>query len=102
VCVILFILLVTLPFCVLGQGLIEEIQVQGNERIPRETVLYYFGLYPGYSYDATAVQRGVEALWNSSFFTDIKVDVEREERGYGVYSIGPRNQDGRNTRSSYP
>lgn len=75
------ILLACLPLHLLGQEPVERIEVRGNERIPRETILFYYGLHPGNFYDPKAVERGVEALWNTGFFADIRVAVEAGEMG---------------------
>lgn len=78
---ILFVLLACFPFYLFGQETIENLEVTGNKRIPRRTILYYFNLGSGYSFDAKSIQQGIEALWDSGLFADIKVRVKRDDRG---------------------
>jgi outer membrane protein insertion porin family len=78
---VLFILLVCLPLPLPGQEWVEKVDIVGNERITRETVLYYFGLRSGAAYDEEAIDRGIEALWGSGFFADVKVAEKTGEKG---------------------
>jgi len=78
---VLIVFLIYLPLALIGQDIIEKIEIQGNQRIPNETVLYYFGLRSGYTYDSGAAEQGLEALWETGFFADIKVSLNRGERG---------------------
>jgi outer membrane protein insertion porin family len=83
-CGILLFCLAGLTLCLPGQETIQRISVQGNRRVPRETILFYFGLYPGSSYNIEAISRGVEALWNSGFFADIRIAEQKGETGPAV------------------
>ncbi|MGD2245496.1 MAG: outer membrane protein assembly factor BamA [Candidatus Aminicenantes bacterium] len=76
--------LILLPLFLDGQEIIEQVEIEGNERIPRETILYYFGLRSGYPYDAKAIEEGFKALWYSGFFKDIKVTVDKGKRGHVI------------------
>ncbi len=78
---VLCILLVCLPFSLLGQDAIERVEVEGNERIPDRTILHYFGTRSGFLYDKEAIEEGVQALWDSHFFSDIEVGVKKGETG---------------------
>lgn len=79
--VVFLIGLFSLPVFLFGQEVVEKIEVQGNNRIPLETILHYFNLRKGYSFDKEVIEQGVEALWASGFFSDISVAVDKGKRG---------------------
>jgi len=70
------------PAALSGQRVIDRIEVHGEiGRVPRETILYYFGLRSGYAYEEKAVEKGLDSLWASGLFEDIKIFVSQGERG---------------------
>ncbi len=77
--------LLWLPLFLPGQQIIERVEIEGNRRIPKETILYYFGVRSGYPFDPIAVEKGLEALWSSGFFEDIKIAVRRGKSGQVVF-----------------
>jgi outer membrane protein insertion porin family len=49
-------------------------QVIGNRRIPKESVLARTYLQPGDVYDPAAVEQTFNALWNTSYFEDVRIE----------------------------
>jgi outer membrane protein insertion porin family len=82
--VVMFIAFICYPLTLFSQLAIERVEIRGNKRIPRETILYYFGLRAGYPYEEKAMEEGLEALWATGYFKDIKVAVDKEARGQVV------------------
>jgi outer membrane protein insertion porin family len=51
---------------------IEEIEIRGNRRIPRESILYYVQSKPGDRYNKELIQRDFEAILNLGLFDPLK------------------------------
>jgi outer membrane protein insertion porin family len=49
-------------------------QVIGNRRIPKESVLARTYLQPGDVYDPAAVEQTFNALWNTGYFDDVRIE----------------------------
>jgi outer membrane protein insertion porin family len=60
---------------------IVNIRVAGNRRITSEDILAYLTEKPGQTFSPEALSKDVRELWNSGFFDDIEVDLERETGG---------------------
>ena len=58
------------------QYVIEKIEFIGNRRIQRDTLLARIFSRPGDPYSPEAVRRDFQALWNTQFFEDIRLEVE--------------------------
>jgi outer membrane protein insertion porin family len=58
------------------QYVIERIEFVGNRRIQRDTLLARIFSRPGDPYSVDAVRRDFQALWNTQFFEDIRLEVE--------------------------
>ncbi len=77
--------LVLLVFCIAAfaqQELIENIQVHGNRRIPVDTILARIFSKPGDVYDAAAIERDFNSLWNTGYFQDIRFEREEGQKGW--------------------
>jgi outer membrane protein insertion porin family len=61
---------------------ISEIDVQGNRRIPAETVRARIFTHPGDIYDPSALERDFNALWNTGYFEDIRFSREQTPKGW--------------------
>ena len=61
---------------------ISEIQVTGNRRIPKETILARIFTKPGDIYDVAALERDFNSLWNTGYFEDIKFLREQTPKGW--------------------
>jgi outer membrane protein insertion porin family len=64
------------------QDLIVGIQIHGNRRIPAETVKARIFSKVGDVYDAAAIERDFNALWNTGYFEDIRFEREQDPKGW--------------------
>jgi outer membrane protein insertion porin family len=79
--VLLALLLLAAP--VVGQqDLIVGITVHGNRRIPADTVRARIFTKVGDVYDAAAIERDFNALWNTGYFEDIRFEREQSAKGW--------------------
>jgi outer membrane protein insertion porin family len=62
--------------------IISEISVQGNRRIPAETVKARIFTHAGDIYDAAALERDYNSLWNTGYFSDIVFLREQTPKGW--------------------
>jgi outer membrane protein insertion porin family len=62
--------------------LISEINVTGNRRIPADTIKARVFTKPGDIYDAGALERDFNSLWNTGYFEDIKILREQTPKGW--------------------
>ncbi len=58
------------------QYVIERIEFVGLRRIQRDTLLARIFSRPGDPYNPDALRRDFQALWNTQFFEDIRLEVE--------------------------
>ncbi len=58
------------------QYVIERIEFIGLRRIQRDTLLARIFSRPGDPYNPDALRRDFQALWNTQFFEDIRLEVE--------------------------
>jgi outer membrane protein insertion porin family len=63
---------------------ISEINVSGNRRIPAETIRARIFTKPGDIYDASALERDFNSLWNTGYFEDIKFLREQTPKGWRI------------------
>ncbi len=63
---------------------ISEISVVGNRRIPAETIKARIFTKAGDVYDAAALERDFNSLWNTGYFEDIKFTREQTEKGWRI------------------
>ncbi len=61
---------------------ISEIDIQGNRRIPAETVRARIFTHPGDIYDTASLERDFNSLWNTGYFEDIKFSREQTPKGW--------------------
>ncbi len=62
--------------------IISEINVIGNRRIPKDTILARIYTKPGDIYDPAALERDFNSLWNTGYFQDIKFLREQTPKGW--------------------
>jgi outer membrane protein insertion porin family len=66
----------------LARGLpLDKIQVTGNRRVTPEDVLTYIRERVGQTFKPETLTQDVRELWNSGFFDDIEVDLDRHDEG---------------------
>ncbi len=76
--VIVFILI---PISLLSREIVEKIEIVGNERITRETILYYISSNEGDNYNEELLRRDFRVLWSTGFFSNIKIEAEEGAKG---------------------
>jgi len=59
-----------------GQAFIERIDFEGNRRIRRDTLQARIFTRVGDPYNEETLRRDFQALWNTQFFEDVKLDVQ--------------------------
>jgi outer membrane protein insertion porin family len=74
-------LLLSIP-AMAQQDLIVGITVHGNRRIPAETVKSRIFTRVGDVYDAAALERDFNSLWNTGYFEDIRFEREQTPKGW--------------------
>jgi outer membrane protein insertion porin family len=62
--------------------IISEISVNGNRRIPADTIRARIFTKPGDIYDTAALERDFNSLWNTGYFEDIKFTREQTPKGW--------------------
>jgi outer membrane protein insertion porin family len=67
------------------QDLITAIVIHGNRRIPAETVRGRIFTRPGDVYDAAALERDFNSLWNTNYFEDIRFEREQTPKGWRIH-----------------
>ena len=63
---------------------VSEINVVGNRRIPAETIRARIFTKAGDIYDAAAMERDFNSLWNTGYFEDIKFTREQTPKGWRI------------------
>ena len=63
---------------------ISEINVTGNRRIPADTIRSRIFTKAGDIYDAPALERDFNSLWNTGYFEDIKFLREQTPKGWRI------------------
>ena len=83
--ILLGVLLITSTGRLLSQSdVISEIDVVGNRRIPKDTILARIFTKPGDIYDPAALERDFNSLWNTGYFEDIKFLREQTPKGWRI------------------
>lgn len=85
----LFIL--TISISLFGQDIVEKIEIVGNERVTRETILYYLSSREGDYFSEELLKRDFRVLWSTGFFSNIKMEKEQGTRGKIVKIIVEEN-----------
>ncbi len=64
--------------------LIQEIEVSGNRKTPKETVKARIYTRPGDVYDEAALQRDLRSVWNTGYFDDVRIEREQTSKGWVI------------------
>ncbi|WP_338069530.1 outer membrane protein assembly factor BamA [Allostella humosa] len=56
-----------------GQGTIQEVRIEGTQRIEPETVRSYMSVQPGDQFDSQAIDRSLKALFATNLFADVNL-----------------------------
>ena len=65
--------------------MIESIVIQGNRRIPAETIRARMFTKAGDVYDQAALERDFNSLWNTGYFDDLRIEREASAKGWIIH-----------------
>ncbi len=65
--------------------MIESIQIQGNRRIPAESIRARMFTKAGDIYDQAALERDFNSLWNTGYFDDLRIEREASAKGWIIH-----------------
>ena len=68
-------------------AVIEDIRWEGLRRIPKDTMNARILSKPGDPYEPEVLKRDFQAIWNTNFFEDVKMEVEDGAKGKIIYFI---------------
>jgi outer membrane protein insertion porin family len=63
---------------------IQEIDVKGNRRIPKETILAHVYSRAGDIYDEASLERDLRSVWSTGYFEDVRVEREESTKGWRI------------------
>jgi outer membrane protein insertion porin family len=58
----------------MGQDVIQRIEIIGNDRVTKETIMYYLSSREGEYYNEDLLKRDFKILWSTGFFSNIKIE----------------------------
>lgn len=64
---------------------IEDIDVIGNRRVPKETILARVYTRRGDVFDEAALQRDLRSVWNTGYFDDVRIEREQGKNGWLIH-----------------
>jgi outer membrane protein insertion porin family len=64
------------------QDVITDIQIHGQRRIPADTIRARIFTHAGDIYDAAAIERDFNSLWNTGYFEDLRFEREESPKGW--------------------
>jgi outer membrane protein insertion porin family len=65
-----------LPLVLAGQDRVEKIEIVGNDRVTRETILYYLTSREGDYFNEDSLRKDFRVLWSTGFFSNLKIEGE--------------------------
>ena len=72
---------------------VEKVDVQGNQFLQKETLLFYVSTKPGDTFDEWRVKEDFRRLWDTGFLDDMRVDVLDGAKGkVVVFTIKERKR----------
>jgi len=75
----------------LGAETIQEIQIEGNKKVSRETVQFYLKSRAGGFYDDEKIKEDFKTLWETGFFENIRIETDNGDNGKIVRFILTEN-----------
>ncbi|MEE8603994.1 MAG: POTRA domain-containing protein, partial [Candidatus Aminicenantaceae bacterium] len=70
-----------LPLFMFGQDVVEKIEIVGNDRVTRETIMYYLSSREGEYFNDNLLKRDFKVLWSTGFFANIIIEQDQGTRG---------------------
>jgi len=64
-----------------GQEIVEKIEIVGNDRVTRDTILYYLSSKEGDYFNSNLLRNDFRILWDTGFFSDIRIEQEQGTQG---------------------
>jgi outer membrane protein insertion porin family len=83
--VFLTLLLLAAPWTLAQQDVLTDIKVTGNRKIPAETIKARIFSRPGDTYDAAALERDFNSLWNTGYFEDVRFERQQTPKGWVLH-----------------
>ncbi len=78
---VLLSVLLFFPLLLSGQERVERIEIVGNERVTRETILYYLTSREGEYFSEDTLRQDFRILWSTGFFSNIRIEEENGTTG---------------------
>ena len=80
------IMILAILFCTISaeswaQGVVREIEIKGEQRIPEETIRAQLGVKPGSMFDRERISKDIHKLFEMGAFQDIQVFEELTSSG---------------------
>jgi outer membrane protein insertion porin family len=80
-----------LPLFLAGQDRVEKIEIIGNDRVTRETILYYLSSREGDYFSDEMLRKDFRVLWSTGFFSNIRMEEEGGTTGKIIKIIVEEN-----------
>ncbi len=71
---VFFALMMAMPLWGLAQEMIERIDIVGNDRVTRDTIMYYLSSREGDYYKVEDLKKDFRVLWSTGFFANVKIE----------------------------
>jgi outer membrane protein insertion porin family len=65
-------------------NLVEKVDLQGNQFLQKETLLFYVSTKPGDRFDEARLKEDFRRLWDTGFLDDMRLDMFETARGKAV------------------
>jgi outer membrane protein insertion porin family len=73
--------------CLAQEGVIKDIQIHGNRRIPADTIRARMYTKVGEVYDQGGLERDFNSLWNTGYFDDLRIEREPATGGGWIIHV---------------
>lgn len=70
-----------LPLLLFSQEIVEKIEIEGNDRVTDETILYYLSSREGDYFNEELLRRDFRVLWSTGFFSNIVIKEDNGTKG---------------------
>ncbi len=80
-----------LPVVAAAQERIEKIEIVGNDRVTRETIVYYLSSREGDFYSPDLLKKDLRVLWSTGFFSNVRIEEQQGTTGRIVKIIVEEN-----------
>ena len=83
--------LLVIPVLASAQERIEKIEIVGNDRVTRETIIYYLTSREGDFYSEDLLKQDLRVLWSTGFFGNIRIEQQEGTAGRIVRIVVEEN-----------